>query len=383
MVAGSNLRSRVRRAAFIVVFALLLCVPGGLAGAVSASADTARASADLRTSGPFELGPADSQGGSVAVERNGDLLVVYGVGSNRTIVCLLHPGGRKCARVTRLRPLLHDSTFGVPEVFLPSPNHVVVLQNTCCDNNQAGGDLLYSSTDGGRSFSAPVRVGTLGVSAATLIGRRIAFTAADDSAGPQVESVTVTASGPPASIATARTKTAFAAAIGQHKGGVLIGSDFIGTRTTTTYVEYAPKGEDFNASASYRQVATFTSEHLLAMSGNALLTVQTGNHRNAAVLRIFNGRGYGPAHVVPNTRGGGPEWFTVFTDPGGTVHVFSVRGLFRGYDMIEESTSTGASWSRLRDLGLAIHNDFFDAGLNGRGRGIVLGTDPAWGYPVP
>jgi hypothetical protein len=65
------------------------------------------------------------------------------------------------------------------------------------------------------------------------------------------------------------------------------------------------------------------------------------------------------------------------------VHVFSVRGLFRSYDMIEESTTTGRSWSKLRDLGVATHNDFFDAGLNGRGQGIVLGTDPAWAYPVP
>jgi hypothetical protein len=73
----------------------------------------------------------------------------------------------------------------------------------------------------------------------------------------------------------------------------------------------------------------------------------------------------------------------VFADPSGAVHVFSVRGLFKGYQMVEESTSNGSSWSRPSDLGVALRNDFFDAGLNGRGRGIVLGTDPAWAYPVP
>jgi hypothetical protein len=37
-----------------------------------------------------------------AIQRNGNLVVSYD-SSNRTIVCLLHPGGRSCAHVTRLR----------------------------------------------------------------------------------------------------------------------------------------------------------------------------------------------------------------------------------------------------------------------------------------
>lgn len=369
-------RRTASRYAFTASAAFMICLAFALGSTVSASASPDK-------SGPFELGPASSQGGSVAIEPNGDLLVSYDAGTNRTVVCLLRPGGRKCARTTRLRPLSGDSTFDVPEVFVPARNHVVVLQNTCCDRATAGGDLLYSSADGGATFSAPVRVGTLDVSAATLIGGRVVFTAQDDNSGVQVESIGVTASGPPAAIATARKTEAFAVAIGQYKGGVLVGSDFIGSRTTTTYVEYAPKGKDFNASASYRKVATFTGEHLLAMSGDALLTIQVARHKSAVLLRVFDGRGFGPAHVVPDTRGGGPEWFTVFAEPGHGVHVFSVRGLFRSYHMIEESTSTGASWSRPRDLGSAIRNDFFDAGLGGSGRGIVLGTDPAWAYPVP
>jgi hypothetical protein len=362
---------------------LALGLAGGGACGASATSLAARTVAPAHESGPFELGPASSQGGSVAVLRGGDLAVAYDVNSDRTVVCVLHPGARRCSHVTLLRPLLHDSTFGVPEVFAPSPQHLVVLQSTCCDNASAGGDLLYSSSDGGLRFSAPVRVGTLGVSAATLIGSRIAFTAADDGPGPQVESIPVTASGPPASIATARRKEAFAVAIGQYHGGVLIGSDFIGTRATTTYAEYAPRGSDFNASASYRPVAAFAGEDLLAMSGDALLTVQSGGHRNAVLLRIFTGRSFGPAHIVPHASGGGPQWFTVFQDPAGRVHVFSERGLFRGYHLIEETTSTGTRWSPFADLGDAIHSAVFDAGLDRRGRGLVLGTVPAWAYPVP
>jgi hypothetical protein len=283
--------------------------------------------------GPFEIGPASSQGGGVALEPSGTLVVVYDVNPT-TVVCLIRVGGRRCGHVTHLRPPSHDSTFGTPQVFIPAPNRVGVLQMTCCDGATAGGDLLYSSSNGGRTFSAPVRVGTLAVFRATLIGRRIVFTAANDSAGAQVESIPVTATGPPASIATAFARTAYSAAVGQCQGGVLIGSDFIGTSTTTTHVEYAAKGKDFNASGSYRRVATFAGERLLAMSGAALLTVQV-RHGNAALLRIFNGHSFGRAHVVPGASGGGPQWFTV------------------------------------------------NAGINRRGHGLVLGTDPAWAYPVP
>jgi hypothetical protein len=382
-ITGRGAWHRASGAAFAGAAALALGLAGATACAAAAASGTARTAALVRAPGPFELGPASSLGGSVAVERSGELVVVWDVGSDRTAVCLIRMGGRRCSHVTLLRPLLRDSTFGVPEVFAPSPQHVVVLQDTCCDSAPAGGDLLYSSSDGGRSFSAPVRVGTLSVSAATLIGRRIAFTAADDGTGSQVESIPVTPSGPPASIATARRKPAFAVAIGQYRGGVLIGSDFLGASTTTTYAEYAPAGSDFNASASYHPVAAFPGEHLLAMSGDALLTVQSGGNRNAVLLRIFAGRGFGPAHVVPHDRGGGPQWFTVFQDPGLQVHVFSERALFRGYHLIEESTSTGTRWSLLTDLGDAIHSIVFDAGLDRRGRGLVLGTDPAWAYPVP
>jgi hypothetical protein len=360
--------------AFAAASALCLLGLGSAAGPAGATSVQAR-------SGPFRIGSATSQGGGIAFTSKNGIVVVYDISSARTAVCLIKLGSRKCSHTTDLRPPSGDSNFGTPLVFVPSANHVVVLQQTCCDGNPGGGDLLYSSRNGGRTFAAPVRIDTLNVTTGALIGRQIVFTASN-LATTQVESVPVTASGPPASIATAFKEFAYAVGVGQYKGGALIGSDYIGHVSTTTYVQYAPRGSNFDSSASYHHVATFANEHLLAMSGNALLTVQ-GGHRNAVLLRLLNGRGYGPAHVVPGASAGGPEWFTVCQDPGGDVHVFSERGLVRGYHLIEETTSTGARWSRPADLGNAISNAYFDAALSRSGRGLVLGTAPAWGYPVP
>jgi hypothetical protein len=69
-------------------------------------------------------------------------------------------------------------------------------------------------------------------------------------------------------------------------------------------------------------------------------------------------------------------------DPSGRVHVFSERGLVRTYHLLEVSTSTGASWTKPTDLGNAIKSIWFSAALNSHGRGLVLGTSPALGYPV-
>ena len=45
--------------------------------------------------------------------------------------------------------------------------------------------------------------------------------------------------------------------------------------TDSTYVDYAPAGEDFNASGSYHSVGKFQNEELVGISGDALLTEAT------------------------------------------------------------------------------------------------------------
>lgn len=378
---------RMRRSARIIGTAGLLCLFTALGGAASAASAAGGVKGDPQPEiKPFKIGASNYEGGSVAIEPNGSLVVARGVtgGAGKVDVCVLARGAGKCSSTVTLRPFTPDDVFGVPEVFIPSANHVDVLMDACCDNNPSGSDLLFSSADGGRTFGAAKRVGTLGVSAAALIRGNIVFTASDDNNGAQVESIPVNASGPPGSIAVATSKEAFDAGVGSYKGGALIASDFLGS-DYTTYVAYAPAGKNFDVSGSYHRVASFSHEQLVAMSGRALLTIQTRGHQ-ALLLRLFNGTGFGAAHVVPRTEGGAAEWFTVNQDPSGRVHVFSERALVApAYNLYEVSTSTGASWSAPVDLGNAINSNTFAAALDSRGSGLVVGTnadEPTWGFPV-
>jgi hypothetical protein len=364
----------------------LVCLSAALGGAALAAPTVSGVKGNPQPElKPFKIGASSGAGGGVAIEPNGALVVAYGVtnGDGKIRVCVLNRGAHACSSSVILSPLDDDDLFGTPQVFVTSANHVDVLMDTCCDANPDGDILVFSSANGGRTFAAPVRVGsTVGVGAAALVGSQIIFTSGDDHDGFQVESVPVDPSGPPAETALPNAAVAYDVGLGSYKGGALAASDYDGTPYYSTYVEYAAKGKDFNATASYRRVGSFADESLIGMSGNALLTEENSGSE-ALKLRLFNGTSFGPAHVVPGTSGGGPEWFSVDQDPHGKTFVFSERAFSPiGYHLYDVSTWTGAAWTGAVNLGDAIVNNFFAAGLDANGSGLVLGTSPAWAYPV-
>ena len=223
------------------------------------------------------------------------------------------------------------------------------------------------------------RVGNIGVGAAVLIGHDIVFIAGDVF-GTHVESILDSASGPPASTARLTPTQAVDVGIGDESGALLAGYDTL-TSDYTTYVDHAAAGANFNAATSYHKVATFKHEQLLGVSGDAVLTRQTTG-KEAALLRFCNSKGCGLAHRVPGPNNAGPNAFGVFQNPNGVTHVFS-SGTYVGplYDLMDLSTSNGTRWSML-NAGNGINSTTFTGALDNFGAGLVLGSTPAWGYPV-
>jgi hypothetical protein len=375
--------SRPLRHVLFVVSVSALCVATTLGGLASAGPTKGIKGDPQPEMKPFTIG-ASTSGGNVAIKPNGGLVVAYdiGTGNGETRVCLLARGGHACTHTTSLSPLSGDDTFDVPEVYALSDSHVVVLQNTCCDASANGGDLLYTSTDGGEVFGAPVRVGSVGVGAATLIGSTIVFTGGNAHIGAQVESISDDASGPPATTATVNDNQPPDVGIGSYKSGVLAANDVLGS-DYTTHVEYAAAGKNFNDSASYLQVASYSHEYVVAMSGDALLTRQTTG-KEELILRFFNGTSFGAAHDVPGYAGHTlGSWNTMDRDPAGVTHLFIEANYVSPiYDLQEISTTTGAHWTHRTNLGNAIDNDVFGVRLDSIGSGLVLGGNKAIGYPV-
>jgi hypothetical protein len=387
--------SRVRWRVLAAVTAGLMCVSAALSGAAGA-ASAAPASGISGVKGnpqpeikPFKIAGVGYGGANAAVESNGAMVVAYAIGNGdgKTVVCVLGRGASKCSSSVTLSPLDGDDLEGIPAVFAPSPNHVVVLMGTCCDENPNGGDLVFTSTNGGRTFGAPVRVGSVAPDAVEQIGGQIVFEGAASGFTDGVEVQSIPALGttaPPADFANPITATSYAQGVGSYKGGALIGTQYDGS-VDSTYVDYAPAGANFNASGSYHSVAKFQNEELVGISGDALLT-QSTTGAGVLKLRLFNGTTFGPAHVVPASGGVGPAWFYFDQDPSGRSHVFSDRSDAPvSYDLYMQTTSTGASWTGKVNLGNAVDSDYFGSALDSIGSGVVVGTtdhEPVWIYPV-
>lgn len=364
---------RIRRSLLAISAAGLLCLAAPLSGAAHAATAGGVKGDPQPELKPFTISAADNDG-TAAMESNGDIVVAYVVDHNaKVLVCVLARGKHTCTHSVEITPPNGLTGGDVSEVFAPSPNKIVLLQSTCCDNNPNGDDLIYTSTNGGRSFGAPVRVGgTIGVATAALIDGNIVF-----GAGNGVESVPLHASGPPGSTADPLPEESFAVGLGSYQRGVLFASE---DTNDNTRVAYAKRGSDFNATSSYHLVGRFSHEDLLGISGDALLTVQTTG-KSDVVLRFFNGTGFGSGHVVPSFPSPGPAAFGIDQDPARTVHVFADRAA--AYDLIEYSSSSGSHWTKPVNLGNAIADTFFSAALDSHGSGLVLGTGgPGRGYPV-
>jgi len=376
---------RTRRSAVAVLSAGLLCLVTALSGTAYAHAKGEKGDPQPELK-PFKIG-AGISGGTVAIEPDGSLVVAYDVATKNTEgaieVCVLKRGGTACTTKVELRTLSSDDVFNTPQVFALSNTHIVVLQTTCCDANIDGGDLLFSSTDGGKTFGMPVRVGFVSTVGAVSVGGNIVFIGGDPHSGTQVASIPDDATAPQLGFDQVTATAPSDVAISAYKNGVLAGSDVLSKGHYTTKVDYASSGTDFNT-GPYTKVGTFKDEFIVGMSGSALLTGQD-NGKGHLLLRLFNGTSYGSPHAVPGYKGVSLGlWATIDRDASGVTHIFAEStSVGPIYDLLETSTRSGTSWSGRTDLGNAIDNNTFGVSLDSTGSGMVLGgSGKEFGYPV-
>jgi hypothetical protein len=369
---------RTRRTVAAIAGTSIVCLITAMSGVASAHAKGIKGDPQPELK-PFKLAGSGAEGGTVAIESNGDLVAAYVTSSAGTsvTVCVIARAGHSCTYTHKFTPMNGDVVMGIPQVFAPSPDHIALVMGA----GDVHGDLLFTSSDGGKTFGAGVLVGDeIAPTSAELVDNQIVGTDTDDPHGVGVTAISLFAPAPPSSFAVP-SLTRGSVAIGSYKGGVLVAGD--NASSGPTKVEYAPVANDaaFNTTGSYKSVGTFTGERVGGMSGNALLTVQTGGKEHF-LLRFFNGTSFGSAHVVPGGGDSGPQWWYLDQDPGGVTHMFrSDAGTSPIYELNEYSTTSGTHWSGPHHLGGAISN-FFAAGLDKTGSGLVLGIGPAKGYPI-
>ncbi len=360
--------------------ALALASLGGTALARTSSGVKGSPQPELKR---FVVGTANGPSDVTTDGFNGTLIIAYVVSTPNTDgaieVCVLKRGARSCESKTTLSTEDGSSVFDSPLVTVESGGVVYVAMEECC----AADDLLFMSTNGGKSFGTPISIGpadapninaseTFGVT-----GFGVHMMWAEDNAGEDFNVEFASLNDPAAGqVVTAMTDPDadfFTAGLGSYKGGVIAaGSD----SNDVTFASFAPAG-----STVFQTVGQFPGQQLIAVSGQALVTQLTTGSQSL-VLRLFNGTSFGPAHVVPHSGGGGPNWNTASEDPAGRTFIFTERNQ-DSYHLEMQSTISGSSWSGRNDMGDAIDNNEFSAALDNIGSGLVVGTSgPVTAFPV-
>ncbi len=368
----------------------LACCAGLLAATLSGLGSSALAAPSSTIKGSpqpelasFVAGTANGPSSATTDGDNGNLIIAYRIATKNTEggiqVCVLKRGARSCASKTDLYTKDASSVDDSPFVTVEDNGDVFVAMDECCGAN----DLLFESTNGGRTFGAPVPLGTASgpnIDAAEAFGvhgvGHIMW--AENDAGTKFPVEFAPFSDPAnATVVTAMADTAsadfFTAGLGSYKGGVIAaGSD----SNDATIASFAPAG-----STVFHKVGRFTGQQLIAVSGQALVTQLTSGSQSL-VLRLFNGTSFGPPHVVPKSGGGGPNWNTAYETPAGRTFVFTERNQ-DGYDLEGQSTISGSTWSTRVNMGSAIKSNAFSAAIDNTGAGIVVGTSgPLTVWPV-
>jgi hypothetical protein len=332
----------------------------------------------------FKVGTAGGGAGSGAVLPDGNLVLASPSESGTSaVVCLLHAGGRSCASTAALHAFKtgshQDSFYGTAEVLATGGKDVsVVLYDCCYIPPFNGGAVVFNSTNDGKTFSGELSTGNIaGVGAATVAdGQLVVGTYSSPSL--EVQAFPPTPSTPVTTFANPNRKVDGDTSLTTYHGGVLVASD----DTRNTFVEFAPSGSDFNASSSYKGVGTFPDELVTAVSGDAMLTDPDRSITGGERLRFFNGKSFGKAFKVPDTKEGDDGYFTM-QEVSGVVHVF-FEGRRYGYDAFSETTRDGVHWSPLQQYGSAITSASLMPVLGPSGAGLLYETDskPLLAQPI-
>jgi hypothetical protein len=258
-----------------------------------------------------------------------------------------------------------DTFSPTPQVLITGPADVSIVASDCCTIGPDG-VVVFSSTDGGATYVGPTQAGDIGgVTTGTVAGGQLVV-ANNQSPNYQIQAFPPNPPSPAAAAATPDSHIAGDTALATDKNGVLSAQDDL----TDTYVYFAAAGANFNASASYHHVATIKNQDTVAASGNAVLTAPGGSITGKDRLWFFNGKSLSGNYKVPDTRLGDDGYFAM-KEVRGTVYVFFL-GRRNHYDLYEERTRNGRTWTPLEHYASAIKSEDLVPVLNGIGAGLVF-----------
>jgi hypothetical protein len=381
--------SSVRRCAALGTAALVLA--GASPGVASAKAFVTPPAAS-KFAASFTVAKAGYFTANAAIDAAGTAHLAWQApGSASLVSCRLPLGARKCTSLVTL-PLMHsdNNAYGRTLVLQPAPGVVEVVANECCQAEPQLPITAWTSTDGGRSFGAPVSVGSLsGLDDAVYdAGQLVLLSEEPDGLHEQV--TPADGSVPATSDSLISTDIGGVKVTGIGGGALLIAHEtalFSATLKDTTSVD-----EQSGPAAAPSTVASFPGEDLISIAsggGSTYLMTQliskTGDLDPPVRVRHWNGTGFDAPHTLPIPGTGDDSKYSLAVDGSGRLHAVWVgsRENYRLWHSV--STNGGRTWHAVL-LGDAFNAAAVYPVLNANGTGIALeltaGTGPAVVQPL-
>jgi hypothetical protein len=335
----------MRRRLTVLLLVIVGCgssdeTPGTPDAAVSAGAD-ATAGADA---GPPILDLGSGTNPTVAVDPAGAGHLAW-IGTEATTTtlhfCRIPRGGSACEVRT---PIATEGTSLTRPFVVVSGQRVQVLSYRYGLTGGAfAAVFLFTSTDGGRTFDAGRRVGTLPFSAAALgPGTAVSLTTHAYTTGLGYQRV-------PLDDAPAATEEAILSGTHLYSGAVGLAGG-----TTPVVVMATGSGEaqvrrhlgagDPNSAATWsdaRDIGSGDWMHLASGAGGLYLLAEQGD---ALYVRRFDGETFAAGTAIPMGTGELPQGHLAI-DPGGRLHVVWPRIEVAGVRLYHATSDDGAAWS--------------------------------------
>lgn len=305
----------------------------------------------------------------VAVDASGTAHITWSQDGTPDLLryCRVPRGASACTGALTITPPLGD-TFARPYVFLPSPGTVLLLTNRCCTS---GDDptLLYTSTDGGASFGAPVQIGTIAPSGDAILGPAGTILAVTKTTTGGTRFQAMPIAGPAVTDRPRIHGDEFSGSVGLSGSTPIVSHDDL---HTTSFSRWTGAGSINDASTWTSGVVGAGVEGRLAGGGGGLflqLTIGTPGNTRLAVRR-FDGAAFGaPVEIAGSDS---PNEADLFEDAAGRLHSVWRRNAFSPKRLGYATSSNGSAWSEVQDV--VTEDDLFDlqAATAADGRGFVV-----------
>ncbi len=355
-LVAASLRGRPGRSPRLVVASLsagallaagVLAAP--LAGAVTVGSPQPEAQ-------QFKLGygGSTSLSGGVSLADGTSVLASLTPNESSIFACQLRAGDRSCHTRSQFLAGSGNSYGGLAVVSTGGENVTVLSQFEGTFQSQSFPILAWNSTNDGASFSGPVIVSTgfYGIDNATVVDGKIVISVEDPHTGLEVQAIDPTGNSVATTFATVSTNDNENDIVTNDNGNLLVGAENINAvGGTETDVFLASGTSNLNNSASYSQVGSFPKRDLDSLSGNGVLLGLSNSLTKIGTISFFDGSSFGSQFKVPNTVNPDDGYATMQQtgdmsgrSDDGTYNVF-FEDRRNGYDLIEESTTNGTTWT--------------------------------------